>query len=176
MRAHLSPLRGLLVLLLVGSGILFLVGSTVERNHRHLESTKPVAASGESGSETGSESTESTEKKAESGSGEAGATILGVNTESLALSILAVCLSFVLAAAVWLDVWRRWVLIGVIAFGLVFAAGDARELAHQLNESNGGLAFVAAILIVLHLAVAAVAALLLRPRPLAGTPQPSAPL
>jgi hypothetical protein len=51
----------------------------------------------------------------------------------------------------------------VAAFGLVFAAGDGRELVHQLDESNAGIAAIAAILIALHLAVAALAtALFLR--------------
>jgi hypothetical protein len=48
--------------------------------------------------------------------------------------------------------------IDVAVFGLVFAAGDGRELAHQLDDSNSGLAAVAALLLVLHLAVAALAA------------------
>jgi hypothetical protein len=42
----------------------------------------------------------------------------------------------------------------------VFAAGDGRELVHQLDESNGGLAAIAAVLIALHLAVSALAAAL----------------
>jgi hypothetical protein len=57
-----------------------------------------------------------------------------------------------------------------LGFGLVFAAGDARELVHQLDDSNSGLAAVAALLIVLHLGVALVAGLLLRPRPTTGLP------
>ena len=56
----------------------------------------------------------------------------------------------------------------MLGFGLVFAAGDGRELVHQLDESNTGLAAVAAILLVLHLAVAGIAAFLLRPRSHAG--------
>jgi hypothetical protein len=46
----------------------------------------------------------------------------------------------------------------VAGFGLVFATGDGRELVHQLDESNAGIAAIAAILIGLHLAVAALAA------------------
>jgi len=45
----------------------------------------------------------------------------------------------------------------VAGFGLVFAAGDGRELVHQLNDSNASIAAIAAILIALHLAVAALA-------------------
>jgi hypothetical protein len=66
--------------------------------------------------------------------------LLGVNTESLALTIVAVVASFLLAVAVWLGRWPRVTMLAVAAFGLVFAAGDARELVHQLNESNVSLA------------------------------------
>ena len=169
MRTHLSRLRGALVLLLVGSACLFFVGSTIERHHRHHESAsaKPAAVSGsESRSETGSESGSTTsgegakpaEQHTETASGEAGARILGINTESLTLSIVAVVASVLLAIGVWIGVWPRLVLLAVIGFGLVFAAGDIREVIHQANESNGGLVATAAVLIVLHLLVSALAA------------------
>ncbi len=92
--------------------------------------------------------------------GEAGAKILGVNTESVALMVVAVVASLLLALAVWLRLWPRPVLLCGAGFGLVFAAGDGRELVHQLNESHAGLAAIAAILIGLHLAVTALAAAL----------------
>jgi hypothetical protein len=59
-------------------------------------------------------------------------------------------------------------LLCVAGFGLVFAAGDGRELVHQLDESHAGLAAIAAILIGLHLAVTALAAVLLPRRGDAG--------
>ena len=167
MRTHFTLLRGALVLLLVGSAILFLVGSTIERNHRHHETTgaKPTeVAGGKSGSETGAEGSKSTATHAEAGHGEAGVKILGVNTESLALSIVAVISSVLLAAAVLARVWPRMVLLAVAAFGLVFAAGDTREVVHQLDDSNTGLAVVAGLLIGLHLIVALLAALLFQRR------------
>jgi hypothetical protein len=165
MRTHLTRLRGALVLLLVGSAILFLVGSTIERNNRHHEATgaKPAEVSGgESG--TGGEGSKPAETHAEAGHDEAAVKILGINTESLALSIVAVVLSVLLAAAVLARVWARMVLLAVAAFGLVFAAGDGRELVHQLDDSNAGLASVAGLLIGLHLIVALLAALLLARR------------
>lgn len=263
MRAHPTRLSAALMLLLVGSAVLFAIGSTIER-HKHRGEQKPAAASapgekshvsetrsdttstqtathaekipsetagssivqpktstekqattettGESGSsgETGGEGT-ATESRThvetnqsttavstvarskaaakhhpaattttsaestpagsegtsseganhvEKGHSETGATILGVNTESVALTIVAVVSSILLALAVWLGRWPRLVLLAVAGFGLVFAAGDTREVVHQLNESNGGLAAVAAILIGLHLAVTTLAALL----------------
>jgi hypothetical protein len=76
------------------------------------------------------------------------------------LTVLAVAASLLLALLVWLGRWPRLVLLGVAGFGLVFAAGDVRELVHQLNESNAGVASIAAVLIVLHLAITAIAAAL----------------
>ena len=158
MRTHLTLLRGALALLLVITGCLFAVGSTIERHHRHHESTaaKTAATGGETTGEIGGES--SKPKPAEHAtSAETGSRILGVNTESKALSIIAVIASLALAAAVWLRP-ARLVLLAVVAFGLVFALGDGRELAHQLKESNGRLAAVAGLLLVLHLVVSALAA------------------
>ena len=65
---------------------------------------------------------------------------------------------------IWIPAWSRLVLLAAFGFGLVFAAGDGRELVHQLDEPNTGLASVAAILLVLHLAVAGIAGFLPRPR------------
>src|SRR5712692_2705474 len=179
MRMHqLTPLRAALALLLVASAILFLVGSTIERNHHHeaapaaqkAHSESGKGSAGETGKPTGHSESGSAEPSgakpgpAEAGHTEAGAKILGVNTESLALSIVAVVLSVLLAAAVWLPRWSRLVLLAALGFGLVFAAGDAREVVHQLDDSNSGLAAVAAILIALHVSVAMLAGLLLLPR------------
>ena len=167
MRTHLFRLRAALALLLVGSGILFLVGSTIERNHRHHESSAAKSAE-TSGGESGS----GTEKHVASGSGEAGVKLLGVNTESLALSVVAVVTSFLLAAVIWL--WpSNLVFLAVAIFALVFAAGDARELVHQLDDSNGGLAAVAGLLLFLHLGIAALVASRLSRRVRERSPLPS---
>ncbi len=164
MRANFTMLQGALVLLLAGSAILFFVGSTSERHHRHHETAAPAPAKA-SGSETGSETGgEGSKHTTEPATGEAGVKLLGVNTESLALSIVAVVLSFLLAAAVLARVWAKMVLAAVAVFGLVFAAADGRELVHQIDDSNGGLATLAGVLIGLHLTVALVAVLLSRQR------------
>jgi hypothetical protein len=169
-RTHLARLRAALVLLLVGSGLLFAVGSTIERHQHHSEHPAAATTSGEGGngeSSGGESGSGETTTHAEKSHGERGAKILGVNTESLALSVLAVVASLLLALAVWLGRWPRLTLLVVAGFGLVFAAGDARELVHQLDESNGGLATIAAVLIGLHLAVSALAVALY---PRAGDP------
>src|SRR5213080_2635360 len=160
MRTPLTRLRAALVLLLVGSGLLLAIGSTIERHQHHAEPHPSAASSTESSSgETGNESgSGESATHVEQGKGEAGAKILGVNTESVALMIVAVVASVLLALAVWLGRWPRPVLLCAAGFGLVFAAGDGRELVHQLDESHAGLAAIAAILIVLHLGVTALAA------------------
>ena len=119
----------------------------------------PPGAKSPSGAESGGGSSAETGHVAGQG-GEAGATILGINTESRALSIVALALSLLLGAAVWLRASGRVLLAGVAGFGLVFAAGDGRELVHQLNESNGGLAAIAIVLLALHLTIAVLAAVL----------------
>ena len=148
-----TRLRALLAGLLVVSAILFAVGSTVERHQHGKEAT--AAAHQEGSGESGEESTAHAETH-----GEKGVTLLGINTESLGLEIAAIVASLVLATAALL-LRQRLVLLAIIAFGLVFAAGDIRELVHQINESHAGIAAIAAIMIALHLAVAATAAVLL---------------
>src|SRR5919204_616889 len=74
--------------------------------------------------------------------------------------LFAVVTSLLLALIVWLGRWPQLVLLAVAAFGLAFASGDGRELVHQLDDSNAGLAAIAAILLGLHLAVTALAAAL----------------
>jgi hypothetical protein len=155
MRTQLTRLRAALVLLLVGSGLLFAIGSTIERHQHHTEQPAATAGNGESGESGGESGSESGTQHVEKSHGEA-----GVNTESLALTIVAVVASLLLALAVWLRHWPRLILLLVAGSGLVFAAGDGRELVHQLDESNADIAVSAGILIGLHLAVTALAAAL----------------
>jgi hypothetical protein len=163
----LTRLRAALVLLLVGSGVLFAIGSTIERHQLHATRHPAATESGTSGESGGKSGSTESAKHVETSHAEAGAKILGVNTESLALTIVAVVASLVLALVVWLGRWPRLTLLCVAGFGLVFAAGDVRELVHQLNESHTGVAAIAAILIGLHLAVTALAVALF---PRAGRP------
>ena len=155
-----TSLRALLAGLLIVSAVLFAVGSTLERHQHKSESTVAThqegsgKSSGESGGESGTTAAHSETHR------ETGVTLLGINTESLALEIAAIVASLVLAAAAWL-LRQRLVLLAIIAFALVFAAGDGRELVHQINDSHAGIAVIAAVLIVLHLAVAGTAAMLL---------------
>jgi hypothetical protein len=170
MRTPLTRLRAALVLLLVGSGLLFAIGSTIERHQHHNEQPAATAGNGESGESGGESGSEGGAEHVEKSGGEAGVKILGVDTESVALTIVAVVASLLLALAVWLGRWPGPILLLVAGFGLVFAAGDVRELVHQLDDSNAGIATIAATLIGLHLAVAAVAAALFIRRASANRP------
>jgi hypothetical protein len=163
-RTDLTRLRAALVLLLVGSGLLFAVGSTIERHQHHAEHPATASSgsgeSGQSGESRGESNSGEKTTHVEKTHGESGVKILGVDTESLALTFVAAVASVLLGLAVWLRRWQRLTLLCVAGFGLVFAAGDGRELVHQLDESHAGLASIAAVLIGLHLAVTALAAAL----------------
>jgi hypothetical protein len=93
MRTHCTRLRAALVLLLVGSGLLFAIGSTIERHQHHNEQPAATAGNGESGESGGESGAEGGAGHVEKSHGEAGVKILGVNTESLALTIVAVVLA-----------------------------------------------------------------------------------
>jgi hypothetical protein len=166
-RTYSKRLRALLAVLLATSGVLFAVGSTIERHQHsteHHAETTPASTEGHSeadedtGTEGGSGATQQVTAARESGH-ESGVTILGIDTESVELAVLATLASLALALLVWSGRWSRPVLAVVVAFALVFVAGDARELAHQLDEGNDGLAALVIVLIALHAAVCAVAAI-----------------
>lgn len=187
MRAQFSYLRVALSLALVVSAALFALGGSLERSDaaRHYEAHATAPAVGTTapaeadGGHEGAVTTETatatatTAETAATSAGEAGAettagseTLLGVDPESVALTVVGVVLSLLLAAGAWLPRVRGrsalLLLIAASAFGLVFAAGDGRELAHQLGESNSGLAALAAVVLALHLVVAGAAAAVLR--------------
>jgi hypothetical protein len=154
-----SP-RLLLVALLVASTAAFAVGASVERSsdESHDKSAAAVesseAAGGEA-SETGEEAhSEEVAGRAEEGGEES---VLGVDLDGTPFVVLGAVASLGLALAVWLHPeWR--LLLGLVAAAMVaFAVLDAREVVHQVDEDNGGLAVLAGVVAVLHLAAAAVA-------------------
>jgi hypothetical protein len=166
-----TRLRAILALLLVATAVLFAIGTAIERSQRnsHTENASSSATAGRStgstgeagGGESGGEqpgSTEATHKTEVKG--EAGQKLLGIDTESVGAMIAAVAVSLApLAAAVWFRRERWWLWL-TLAFGVVFAVGDTRELIHQVNESRTGVAVIAAILIAAHLLIAGLAGLL----------------
>jgi uncharacterized membrane protein len=83
--------------------------------------------------------------------------VLGVDLEATPFVVLAAAFSLGLALAVWLRPEWRLLLALVAAAMVVFAALDVREVVHQLDEDNGGLAMLAGVVAALHLAAALVA-------------------
>ena len=193
MPTHVARLRLLVSALLIVSAVLFAIGGMVERSQRQQETggalaiaktqeraspAPATAATGESGGESGGEASPHTSGEAGRESSAVGSEtlhrdsseqLLGVNPESTGLTVAGIVAAIALALGGWL-VRRRAVWLAVVAFGLVFAAADGRELAHQIAESRPSVAAIAAVLIVLHLAVAAGAVALIR-----GWSRPPAP-
>ena len=176
----------LIALLLITSAALFAVGTAIEHRQRAHHDRHGAASPATKGGETSTEKTANGEssgsgesssktgeaKPAESGSpavapGESGGEthsekIAGVDPESWPLVGIAITVSLLLAAGVY----RRgggWV-AATVAFVTLFAAGDIRELVHQIQESRATVAIIAATLIALHLLIAAAAAAAIRQR------------
>jgi hypothetical protein len=51
-----------------------------------------------------------------------------------------------------------WIAVAAVVVGVLFAAFDGAEVAHQLDESKNGLAALAVVIAVGHLAAAVAAA------------------
>ena len=157
----------LAVLLVVGAA-LFAVGVGVEHNGGDQHSESPATATtvhteasdtgAEGGSEAGNESTphiegSSSEASAHSESSEQ---ILGINTESSGVVAVAVMLSIALAVIVIVR-QRRPPFLAVAAFAGAFAAFDAVEAVHQIDNSRPGIAAIAILLALVHAAAALLA-------------------
>lgn len=177
----MSP-RIFLVALLVASTAAFVVGVSVERSdgdtHGETAATAESREAAESGEEHAGEAgeggaTEEEEAHAEStpgetDEGEGEETLLGVDLDATPFVALAAAFSIALAFAVWLRPAWGLLLATVAIAMIVFAALDAREVLHQLDEENTGLAVLAGMVAALHLAAAGVALLMGRPLPAPG--------
>jgi hypothetical protein len=158
-------LPALLVEVLLVATAAFVIGVSVERaqGETHAE---PAPQAGEPGHENGAESGEevhaetTTGAHADEGNGK---TLLGIDYEAVPFIGLAAAFSVGLAVGVWLR--PGWVpLLALVALAMVaFAVLDVREVIHQLDEDNGGLALLAGVVAALHLGVAALAVVLARP-------------
>ena len=85
-----------------------------------------------------------------------------IEYEAVPFVVLAGAFSLALAAAVRLRPALAPLLAFVVVAMVAFAALDVREVVHQLDEDNGGLALLAGMVAALHLGVAAVALTLAR--------------
>lgn len=142
------------VLLVVSAG-LFAVGSGIEHGQTNENQPEATVHHSESSSETSQESSHGTE--APTHVHRSSEKIAGIDPESWPVVALATAASLLLGGAVYRRRSTRWLLAAAV-FGLLFAAGDVRELVHQLDESRTALAVIAGVLIALHVLVAAVAA------------------
>lgn len=170
MRVSKRGLTSLVSVLLIVSAALFTVGVAAERSSRSSESPAHSAAESATHGEGSGEapSAEAAPDAAATSNGEHGERLLGIDPESWVLVAVGIAASVLLAAALLMSARRRpMLLLLAVVFGVVFAALDVRELAHQLNESRAGLAAIAVALVVLHGSVAVAASLALR--------QPSGP-
>ena len=150
----MGDLRKVLVaLIVIGTG-LFFIGSLVERSATPHPETTEV-----SHSEEGEGHPEANEPgKVESASGTSGASeLFGVDTESPWVIAVAVIASLALAAAVWLRPSLRWLLVLTAIVMLLFVVFDVREVVHQLDESRTGIAILAIVVGLIHLAASGVA-------------------
>jgi hypothetical protein len=164
-------LRKVLVSLIVLSTVAFAVGAIVEHSSgepaaegsgtkapAHGESGEAVEGSGEA-AEVGGEVAPVSEGTEEPNGEE---TLFGTDPESTPLVVLAIVASLLLGAGCWFRPEWRWLLV-VTAFAMAaFAVLDLREVIHQLDESDTGLAFVAGAMATLHVAAAVTAVVLAR--------------
>jgi hypothetical protein len=162
----MSPARTALVALLVVATALFAIGVLAERSQSETH-TEPARTHSETGEPEGAheegEATGATEGRQDEGAETAHAdedeTLLGVDLESTPLLVLAVLAGLGLAAACASRLGERsGPLFAVAAIALAWAALDVREVAHQLDESNTGIALIAIAVAVLHVAAASLAA------------------
>lgn len=180
-------LRVVLIGLLVAATATLVVGVSIERSHgeNHVEPASAVVGeagepsqagevgeAGEAGHEGGGESGEATHAeqsagpRADEGSSE---TFLGIDYEAVPFIALAAAFSLALALAVWLRPGSTPLVVLVALAMVAFAVLDVREVLHQLDEDNGGLALLTAAVAGLHLGAAALAvALARRPAEAAG--------
>jgi Flp pilus assembly protein TadB len=156
--------RLLLAAVMTAATALFVVGVSVERAQpdQHAgERAEQSHETGESHAETGEEAVETHGAPSVGESGhdthQEEPRILGIDPESTPLVVVAIVGSLLLVAAV-----LRWshatALLAFVAVAmLAFAALDVREVTHQLDEDQAGVAILAASVATLHLAAAALA-------------------
>ena len=147
-------IRRLLVSLIVLSTVAFTVGAIAEHS-----SGEPAAEGSRTEAPAHGEVAPISEGSDEPNGEE---TLFGKDPESTPLVVLAIVASLLLAAGCWFRPEWRWLLV-VTAFAMAaFAVLDLREVIHQLDESDTGLAFVAGAVATLHVAAAVTAVVLAR--------------
>lgn len=143
----LMAARHVLAILIVASTAAFVTGVSIERSNGDSQQEE-AAAHTEAGESEGASADEEEEEER----------VLGIDLEATPFIGLAAIASLALAAAAWLRPHvPRLLLVTAVAM-LAFAVLDIREVLHQADESDTGLAVLAGVVAFLHLAAAAVAA------------------
>jgi hypothetical protein len=154
------PLRTALLILIALATVAFAIGVSLENSDSstgessaeaaHVEgSSEATEGAGTEGSESGGEASHSETSEME--------TVLGLDVEATPFVVLAVVFSLALAAAIYLRPESVELLLFVALVMAVFAALDVREIFHQADEGNDGLALLAGVIAVLHAAAAVLA-------------------
>lgn len=149
--------RHMLAIVIVAATAAFVTGVSIERSNgdTHQEETATPTDAGESEEAHAEESVERAASAEEESEDER---VLGVDLEATPFVVLAAIGSLTFAAAAWLrPEVRRLLLVTALAM-LAFAVLDLREVVHQVDESDTGLAVLAGVVAFLHLVAAAVAA------------------
>ena len=167
---QMSQPRWLLSSLLIAGAALFAVGVAAERNaaNNHPETGTETAHAEQPATETTEHDEQASDAEASTAEQPPAAeaarhpessteTVLGLNLESTGLVIVAAIASLALALLTW-RLNLRPLLLAAVAFAAVFTAFDIAELVHQIKESRTGIAALAAVIALLHVAAALVAA------------------
>jgi hypothetical protein len=153
-------LRAALAALVVAATAAFVTGVALERHsrgdHHEASAARSEPAGGEEPGESGESHAETPAHPSETAEE---LRPLGIDVEAWPFVALAAIASLALLAAALVRP-RAAVLLALAM--LAFAALDVREVAHQLDEDDAGLATLAGAVAALHLAAAAVAAAMLR--------------
>lgn len=152
----LMGLNRWLAALIAVAATLFAIGVSIEKSDTHTEPAD-VHLEGESAEGEGSESAEAAEGGEAHAEGEEDEKLLGIDLESTPLIVAAVVASLALAAGAWTRPDSRALLALISIAMLAFAVLDIREVAHQLDEDETGIALLAALVALLHLAAAGLA-------------------
>jgi hypothetical protein len=158
--------RTVLATLIVLATGAFVIGTALERNDTHPAERGAPSEHAE-GEQAESERAEGASESGAAEHVEASEELkpFGIDVEAAPFVALAAIASLALAFAAW-----RWptaiALLALVAVAMAaFAVLDVREVVHQADEDNSGLAVLAAVVALLHLAAAAVAALMIRDAP-----------
>jgi len=153
-------LNRVLAVLIVAATAVFAIGVSLEDGDMHdeaaAEATDIVGGASAGSEESGEHFDEAVETESHDEEGE-DEELLGIDLESTPLVVLAVAFSLALAVAVWVRPELAALLVVIALAMLAFAALDVRELFHQVDENESGLAVFAGLVAALHAAAAGLA-------------------